>query len=378
MSTTMVYVGPLNTGGTCSHRLMAMNDLGLNVFPVDTFVYRRKSFPIWFLDRVSKRFGHHLDLTMTDRRIIDLTRRHYPDLLWIDKGLIVSPGVIERIRAYSPGTKIVSYSPDDMLNPHNQSSKYLKAIPLYDLHVTTKTYNCSELKDLGARDVLFVDNAYAPHVHAPPEVPPTLEQVRRNGVAFIGSFELERALLLEKISKKGIPLTIWGSWPRIWRQRLIDANAVVHSRELIESEYSNAISSFLINLNFLRKVNRDLQTTRSIEIPASGGFMLAERTDEHQRLFREGVEADYFSTEEELLAKIDYYLSHPELALNMARQARLRCNFGGYSNHARLSYVLTHMNIDINSSHLLQQQSNQRLSLPAKAVQKNTVDIRTL
>lgn len=378
MSPTVVYVGPLNTGGTCSHRFMAMNDLGLNVLPVDTFVYRRESFPIWFLDKVSKRFGHHLDLTKTGRRIIDLTRRYHPDLLWVDKGLIVSSAVIESVRAYSPGTRIVSYSPDDMLNPNNQSSEYLKAIPLYDIHVTTKTYNCSELKDLGARDVLFLDNAYAPHVHAPARVPLPLEEVRRNGVVFIGSFELERAFLLEKIAKKGIPLTIWGNWPRIWRQRLIDANAVVHSRELIESEYSNAIASFLINLNFLRKVNRDLQTTRSIEIPASGGFMLAERTEEHQRLFREGVEADYFSTEDELLAKIEYYLSHPGLAVNMARQARLRCENGGYSNHARLSNVFAHMNIDINLSNLFQPQLNPTESPADKSVQTNTADVQAL
>lgn len=350
MPATIIYVGPLNTGGTCAHRLMAMRDLGLIVFQVDTFIYHSNSFSIWLIDKVLKRFGRHLDLVQASKAIVDLTRRHRPNVLWMDKCLAVSPTVLRWVKEHSPDTKIVAYSPDDMLNPNNQSPNYLQSIPIYDFHVTTKSYNWSELKELGAREVLFVDNAFAPHVHAPPAVSATLEQMQRNGVAFIGSFELERALVLENIAKKGIPLTIWGNWPKHWRHRLTKVGAVVHSRELIEHEYSYAISSFLINLNFLRKVNRDLQTTRSIEIPASGGFMLAERTQEHQALFREGIEADYFSTEEELLEKIDFYLKQPERAVNIARQARLRCELSGYSNHARLAHILKHMNIDVASN----------------------------
>lgn len=351
---TIIYVGPLNTGGTCAHRLMAMKDLGLRVFPVDTYIHRRNSFFIWFIDKVLKRLGHHLDLIQAGKAIVELTQQNKPSVLWMDKSLTVSPSVLRWVKKHSPSTKIVAYSPDDMLNPNNQSSNYLQSIPIYDFHVTTKSYNYAELMELGAREVIFVDNAFAPHVHAPPAVPATLKKLQKNGVAFIGSFELERALVLENISKKGIPLTIWGNWPKRWRQRLAKVGAVVHSRELIEQEYSYAIASFLINLNFLRKVNRDLQTTRSIEIPASGGFMLAERTKEHQGLFMEGIEAEYFSTETELLEKIDFYLKHPERAVNIGRQARLRCELSGYSNQARLAHIFKHINIEVTKTKAIQ------------------------
>ena len=91
---------------------------------------------------------------------------------------------------------------------------------------------------------------------------------------------------------------------------------------------------------FLRKINRDLQTTRSIEIPACGGFMLAERTEEHQTLFEESKEADFFSTNEELLDKIRFYLANPDIRLKIALAGRERCEKSGYSHESTLSKII--------------------------------------
>lgn len=151
MPLSFVYVGPLNAGGTCLQRLEALIELGHRVTPIDTACYSSLRRPLALVARACRRFKLHPDLADVNRRVIAAGAACRHDVLWIDKGLIIAANTLEAVRACSPSIKIVSYSPDDMMNPSNQSRNYLRCISLYDLHVTTKSYNVAELKVLGAR-----------------------------------------------------------------------------------------------------------------------------------------------------------------------------------------------------------------------------------
>ncbi len=133
-------------------------------------------------------------------------------------------------------------------------------------------------------------------------------------------------------------MRVWGPWPR-WKAA---PGLRVEGRPLWDDDYARALSAFRINLGFLRRVNRDLQTTRSIEIPACGGFLLAERTAEHRRLFREDVEAVFFSDDRELLEKCRHYLAHEDERARIAEAGRRRCIDDAYSYEARLTFILRH------------------------------------
>jgi spore maturation protein CgeB len=140
------------------------------------------------------------------------------------------------------------------------------------------------------------------------------------------------------LAESGIPVRVWGTnWHKLKKKNelLKLEETPVHG-----AEYARALCSFDINLGFLRKYARDLQTTRSVEIPACGAFMLAERTNEHRSLFEEGREAEFFESDEELLGKVRYYLEHPEERVRIALAGRERCVTGRYSNHDRLSALL--------------------------------------
>ncbi len=156
---------------------------------------------------------------------------------------------------------------------------------------------------------------------------------------FIGTAEKERAHSVAFLAEKGIRVKVWGNeWTR-WQKKLRGKFAVAGPSQYGE-QYTKIICSFDINLGFLRKINRDQQTSRSIEIPACGAFMLAERTKEHLELFEEGKEAEFFSSNEELLDKVRFYLVHPQQRKRIAAAGRQRCLESGYSNQDRLKWML--------------------------------------
>ncbi len=327
-----VYVGPLALGATCEQRLRAILSLGHDVTAVNTSMNSRFAD---HLVRLVRPIASGLDLAGIHDRLLSQIREKKPQILWVDKGLTIGREILEEVRSISPATFQISYSPDDMLNPSNQTRRYVEAIPSYHLHVTTKSLNVDELKDLGAPDVLFVNNAFCPWTHRPMEVTGQDRRDLGGPVGFIGFPEADRRRSIEHLGRNGVPVRVWGPW-----SRHTSDNVRVEGRSLWGEAYTKAICAFDIVLGFLRSENRDVQTTRSIEIPACGAFMLAERSEEHLALFKEGEEAEFFGSDEELLDKTRYYLTHSDLRAKIAAAGRRRCLESGYDNPEMIRTVL--------------------------------------
>jgi len=332
----IVYCGDLSLGGTCRMRLNALASLGHAVKGVDTTSNDSTSRRL--VGRILRRMGWEPDFADSNRALLRATEDNRPELVWIDKGLCISPSTLKQIRAY--GSRLLHYSPDCMTNHKNQSKQFLQGVPLYDLHVTTKSYNVAERLAMGAKEVLFVNNAYCASVHQPIII--SADERKKYGgiVGFIGAFERQRAQTIWYLVRNGISVRVWGSGWKTWHCWHRNPLLTVEHVSLWNNEYVKAICSFDINLGFLRKVNRDTQTTRSVEIPACAAFLMAERTNEHQQLFREGCEAEYFDSNEELLTKCRLYIAHPERRLSIAAAGRARCVSEDYSYAAHVDRAL--------------------------------------
>jgi len=334
----VLFVGDLRMGQTGSHRLKAMEDVGCQVIEINTHTPASIFKANKILRRLWGKVWGPSDLAGINDQILKCLQRDNFDILWLDKVLTVDEDTLQAVKKLRSGCKIVGYSPDDMYARHNQSKQFLDNLPQYDIYFTTKTYNVSELKTLGCQHVHFIGKAFDPHTHRPLPVNAKEREYYGGPVGFIGTWERERAESMIKLAEKGIKVRIWGNgWNKYcFRNR----NIRIEGKAIYGNEYALAICAFDINLGFLRKCNRDLQTSRSMEIPACGGFMLAERTKQHLALFGEGKESEFFDSDDELLDKVQYYLTHPDERQRIAAAGRERCLRSGYSNHDRMREML--------------------------------------
>jgi hypothetical protein len=344
----IIFVGDLSPYSRSTQRCRTLRELGHEVFEVPSYppttVPERVKPPRLIL-RILNKLGWVPDLAAANTRLLARLAETPCDLVWIEKGVSIRPQALQMARQLVPGVRVVSYSEDDMTRRHNYSRRYVACLPHYDCVFTTKSYNTApeELPALGARRVVFVDKSFDPHTRRPLPVTPAQQAALGGDVGFIGTFERARAEAMLALAQRGVPVRVFGNGWRRWvgRHPLLR----VENRPLLGDDFARAIGATRINLCFLRKLNRDLQTDRSVEIPACGGFMLAERTAEHQRLFSEDLEAAYFDVDrpEELFAKVEYYLAHEDIRATVAERGRARCFASDYTHANRLKYMLAQL-----------------------------------
>lgn len=330
----ILYVGAIWDGSTALHRMQAMTELGHHVVAIDTTSKWPKQ-----ASRLARKFSRGIDLANANKALASHPDLDSADVLWIDKGITIEPkllGVISRRRG---GPIIAGYSPDEMTAAHNYTRRFLRGLTHYDIFFTTKSYITDELKSMGCNNVEFVANAFDPSLHRPMIVS-SADRDRLGGrVGFIGDYETQRAASMERLVASGIPVRVWGpNWDKAKQSEKEKLN--IEYKGVWKEDYARAICAFDINLGFLKKSNRDQQTTRSVEVPACGGFLLAERTDEHLGLFKEGAEAEFFQSDEELIDKCKKYLHNDTARKKIAEAGHRRALESGYSNIDRLKWML--------------------------------------
>ncbi len=251
-----------------------------------------------------------------------------PEIVIILKGLHIGPNDVGAMR--SLGAWVVNINHDDFFsrNRNNRSHWQLNALSEYDYIFTTREVNVAEVAPTNSR-VEFFPFAYYPRIHRLVKIPASEQAIWGVDVVFVGTWERERAQLLEYlVSHVPARYAVWGTqWERVSpRSRLAP---FLRKRPVVMDEMAKALGGAKIALAFLRKANRDDYTQRTFEIPACGGALLGERTERHTSLYREREEAAFFDSEspEELAVQVRILLgnsSYREALRGAGREALLR------------------------------------------------------
>ena len=288
--------------------------------------------------RIFHKLGIPLDTENLNSKVVKLLDSNVFDIVWVEKSIMLKPSTLKSIRLKNPLAKIISVSEDDMFASHNRSVYYDKSLPIYDIVFTTKVYNLIELKTLGAQSTeLFLDS-FDENLHRPLSKYSDIK-TKKHDVCFVGTFERERAETMIWLSSKGVKVTIFGNGWSGLKDRY--ANLIIKDKPVYGEKYVEVINNSKINLGFLRKINRDEVTSRTMEINACESFLIAERTSRHTELFIEGKEAEFFSTNKELYEKIQHYLTHDNLISEMSSRGRARCIRSRYDMTNQVSIILS-------------------------------------
>jgi spore maturation protein CgeB len=214
---------------------------------------------------------------------------------------------------------------------------FVASLPAYDMVFAYRTHNLLDLERAGARRTAVLMPWFVPKYDHLVTGEPTAP---RFDVVFAGHYEDDSRLeYLEALDAAGIEFGLFGpDWDRAPEMAWLRSHRPV--QPVRGQHYYETLRSARIALCFFSKLNRDVYTRRSFEIPYSGTFMLSEYSDESAHLFRPGVDADYFTTPDELVRQVKRYLGDDALRRAIAMAGRQRVITGAHDLHSRAEQIL--------------------------------------
>jgi len=335
----ILYIGPLPHSGTCYQRMQGLIDMGHEVVPVDTYNQLQAERGRHFLPRLMRKLIGPMDLSGINKKILKLGLSSKFDIVWVDKAELIHAETLKRLKAET-ACFMVHHNTDDIKNKRHRFNKnYFKTMQLYDVQFTSNTFNIAEMQEMGAKNVLFAELGYCNEFFKPVNVSDEDRKRLGEGVFFVGHWEPATEEKLLHLAKNGIPVKIHGyHWNKAKHGKLLGISS--ESGIISEEDYLKILSCGSIGLGIVSKFNRNLTAGRTFEIPACGTFLLAERNSSTEKLYKENEEIVLFSTPEELLEKVKYYMKHVEERETIAKAGHLRCINSGYSWKDRVKEMM--------------------------------------
>ncbi len=328
----ILYTGSFRVGSLTEARRQALFDLDYETFTLDRVPY---------LDRgnfLYKKLQMHLHIGLGidsyNRDLISLALKNKPDLIYIDMGLCLKPNTVKKLKLTTPN--LVHYTSEFFGFRTYTYRHFFESIDLYDCHVITNDLVIPDLEKRGAAKILKTEFSFDTNLHKPQSLTKEEHEKYKADAVFIGHWEPETELKIAALREAGIKAKVWGpGWSRA--KSLNDRKLI---SPIFGEEYVKALAGAKICLGFLSKWNFNTSASRTFEIPACDGFLLAERTEEHLSYFEEDKEAVFFETVPELVEKAKYFLDNEEKRLKIKDAGHKRCLNSGYSHQARMQKIL--------------------------------------
>ena len=326
----ILYIGDVREGTTSMDRMRSLERIGHSMVPFSVPPYESRHR---IISSIQCRLHPRILLQRLNSDIRQFVDTSGPfDCVWVDKGVWIFPDTVEFLKQQCG--RIVHYTPDPQIL-YFRSHQFINSIPLYDHIVTTKDFELTLYAEKGAKNVIHVPQSYCPVRYKNPQASPRFSA----DVGFIGRCEPHYLQQLNGMAGVDKVVIFGDQWRKPANRKRVDPSLTVNG-SVWKADYIAALASFKISLGLLSKNYPEQHTTRTFEIPAAGTFMLAERTEEHQGFFEEGVEAEFFSDPDEMVSKAKFYLKDDAARERIAIRGRLRCVNSGYDTDSVMKKIM--------------------------------------
>jgi spore maturation protein CgeB len=243
---------------------------------------------------------------------------------------------IRFLKILCSGRVVVMTTDNPTVLPGLRSLEWLEGLAEFETVFVPGKQMIPVFYQLGVKRVELYGYSYNPKIHFPASVSEV-----DTSISYLGTWGPLQEMWLDRVAAE-FQLRIYG-WGWQHAARKGRSRASWAKGEGIESEMGAAISSSKITFNMARAEHGCGYSAKTLEIPACGGFMLTNWTEDQAALFEDGKECVYYNTMEEMIEKAKYYLENDGEREKIRRAGMLAVVPHTYKNSAvaLLNYMKT-------------------------------------
>lgn len=313
-----MYGGSLPIGRYCA---LALRKMGVNVRVYDSTVYYSAFSGLMNLDLSPAGINNLKNsfLRLVSQGILAMAREQGTQIVLALAQAPLDTLVLKKLR--SEGIHTAMWFVED----YRVFEYWRYLAPCYDVFaVIQKEPFISELKKIGQTHPLYLPLAALPEFHKPLELSEADKSFYGADIAFLGAGYPNRRAAFRSLAAENFK--IWGNdWDG---EEFLKNHIQKNGARIDENESVKIYNASKINLNLHSSVqadnlvtNGDFVNPRTFELASIGAFQLVDKRTLMGELFEED-ELATFSSMEEMLQKIKYFLANPEAGKKIAAKSR--------------------------------------------------------
>lgn len=244
--------------------------------------------------------------------LIQFAQNIKPDLIVVIRCERLQSNTINKLNEFAKIGCVNIYPDHPFVIPGRGAVQLAESLQHYSVVFTFGQNLVPIFYQLGAKNVKWLPFAYSPKIHYHLN---GNSEFNRQNISYFGQWGPLQEHWIKPLASQGLSI-YGGDWDYVHR-----ASPLSHcwrKGEGLGINMARAISSSKIVFNLVRAEAGCMHSMKTFEIPACGGFMLTNWTEEQALFFKDERDVVFFKSIDEMIEKVKYY------SFNDAERERIR------------------------------------------------------